>query len=183
MDLMTKVFLGFAASIVISSVSAEEELKGVSYIENQVIAGNPDKYAEAADWGMCSAAYSKSAEIYANFQPATSERLSQMANGAKVPILMIFVLKSAEGGEDGIKDRFASALAMGKVSMVSITETASTRLASDFELMSTDGPSEQWFANLAETVNVCIQNSEAQQDYIDSWRDLAASGMVQFPEE
>lgn len=183
MDLMQKLFLCFAASVVISNVSAEQELQGVSYVENQLITGNPNPYAEASDWGMCSAAYSAVAEIYSSDMPAMSKRASEMANGAKVPILMIFILKSSEGDEDGIADRFASAMAMGKVSMESMTETASTRLAADFEIMNADGDGEQWFTNLAETVSICSQNSAGQQSYIDAWRDLATSGLVTLPEE
>ncbi len=143
---------------------------------------DPNRQAEA--WAMCAAAYDFAAELTADSKPAHSQKLSEMANGAKLAITMSIVSEGLReaANSDNIRERFSALWNMGKLAGESLPEISRTQL--EVELESTpDGDVSIFLLNLFDTVDVCFRNAKAQQFYTDSWRDLYKSGMLKSPDE
>jgi hypothetical protein len=68
-----------------------------------------------------------------------------------------------------------------KTLMQSIPEVQRTKILSDLE-STTDKDGSIFFEKLKNTLEICIRNLDGQQFYIDSWRNLAKSGLLKIPD-
>jgi hypothetical protein len=64
----------------------------------------------------------------------------------------------------------------------SITEIQTTRIMADAERLGNEGVT-TWIEKVLATTKICTQNVEAQQTYIELWRELAKSGVLAIPHE
>lgn len=139
---------------------------------------NVNRQAEA--WAMCAATYDFMAELLSDSRPARSKQLNELANGAKVAVTIAIV---SDGLNTKIsQDRFNALWSMAKLSGTEIPKTKLTMLAADAEA-STGKSYDVFVRNLTATLDICIINLEGQQVYIDTWRELAKSGLLQIPKE
>lgn len=139
-----------------------------------------DVNRQAEAWAMCAATYDTMAEILSKAQPARSQQLSELANGAEVAVTMAIV---SDGLDPEIsQERFNALWSMGKLSGTELPKTRLTMLAAEAESY-TGKDTEVFIRNLTATVEICIRNLEGQQMYIDTWRELAKSGLLQIPKE
>jgi len=67
-----------------------------------------------------------------------------------------------------------------KTLMRSIPEVQRTRMLSDMESY-LDQDSSIFFNKLKNTLEICTRNLDGQQFYVDSWRNLAKSGLLKIP--
>ena len=72
---------------------------------------------------------------------------------------------------------FAALWSYSKTLGDTITETRSTMIMADAESLGAKG-AETFIKKLSATIKVCQSNLEAQQSYIDLWRELAKSGLL-----
>ncbi len=139
-----------------------------------------DVNRQAEAWAMCAATYDLMAEILSEAQPARSKQLRELVNGAKVAVTMSIVY---DGLDPKISpDRFNALWSMAKLSGTELPKTRLTMLAAEAEA-NTGKNNEVFIRNLTATVEICIRNLEGQQMYIDTWRELAKSGLLQTPKE
>lgn len=138
-----------------------------------------DVNRQAEAWAMCAATYDYMAGILSDTQPARSKQLSELANGAEVAVTMAIV---SDGLDSEIsQDRFNALWSMAKLSGTELPKTRFTMLAAEAE--ADTGNNAVFLKNLTATLEVCIRNLEGQQMYIDTWRELAKSGLLQIPIE
>ena len=78
-------------------------------------------------------------------------------------------------------ERFNATWAYSKVAMEEWPKTARTTLLFDDEVLGAEGR-DQFVDNLTDTVKICMDNLEAQQVYIDTWRELYKSGLFEQSE-
>jgi ABC-type sulfate transport system substrate-binding protein len=137
---------------------------------------NVHRQAEA--WAMCAAAYDATSEVFSESRPATAKQFSDLANGAELAVIISIVW-------DGLKpdltpDGFDALWTAAKITGVELPKTRRTVLQAAAENL-TEEEADLFYSKLGDTVKVCISNSEAQQKYIDTWRDLAKSGLLELP--
>lgn len=139
---------------------------------------NVNRQAEA--WAMCAATYELMAEILSEAQPARSKQLKELTTGAKVAVTMAIV---SNGLDPKIsQDRFTALWTMAKLSGTELPKTRSTMLAAEAEA-NTGKNNGVFIKKLTATIEICIKNLEGQQMYIDTWRELAKSGLLKIPTE
>lgn len=139
---------------------------------------------QAETWAMCAAAYDVMAEILADEKPAQSQYLSELANGAEVAVIMAIVLDGLD--KDTTQNGFNALWSMAKLSGTELPKTRLTMLAAEAELYAgkDNGKDKNKFLeNLTLTFEICIKNLEGQQMYVDAWRSLAKSGLLELPNE
>lgn len=139
-----------------------------------------DVNRQAEAWAICAATYDYMAGILSETQPARSKQLSELANGAEVAVTMAIV---SDGLDPEIsQDRFNALWSMAKLSGTELPKTRFTMLAAEAEA-DTGKNNAVFLKNLTATFEICIRNLEGQQTYIDTWRELAKSGLLQIPIE
>jgi len=137
-----------------------------------------DVNRQAEAWGTCSAAYDVMAMFLIESNPAQAKQYKDLGNGASMAVVMSHV---ADGlTEDINQDRFNSLWNYSKTLADSIPETKSTMILADAETLGESG-AEKFITKVAATVKVCMANLEGQQTYIDTWRELAKSGLLTMP--
>jgi hypothetical protein len=139
-----------------------------------------DVNRQAEAWAMCAATYDVMAEILSESQPARSQQLKELANGAEVTVTMAIVSDGLT--PDITQDRFNALWSMAQLSGTELPRTRRTMLAADEE-SSAGEKAKEFFSNLSATMEICFKNLEGQQMYIDLWRELAKSGLLQMPKE
>ena len=139
-----------------------------------------DVNRQAEAWAMCAATYDVMAEILSKSQPARSQQLKELANGAEVTVTMAIVSDGLT--PDISQERFNALWSMAKLAGTELPSTRRTMLAADAEL-SSGKEAEEFLGNLSATMEICFKNLEGQQMYIDLWRELAKSGLLQLPKE
>ena len=152
--------------------------------ETSYIVGNKqflsikDVNRQAEAWGTCSAAYDVMAMGLGESHPAQAKQYSDLGNGASIAVVMSHV---ADGlSSDMSPERFNALWNYSKTLADSIPETKTTMILADAETLGDSG-AEKFISKLAETVKVCMANLEGQQTYIDTWRELAKSGLLEMP--
>ena len=131
-----------------------------------------DVNRQAEAWGTCSATWTILASL-ADEGSAQSKLNSQMANGAKLALAMAYLTDLPGDSKIG---RLRATWIFTKTAMESITETQLTRMMADLEQRDSD----TWVEDLRATKKVCEANLDAQQMYIDLWRKLATSGLLEL---
>ena len=178
-----KMKLVIVTSFVIGvcSFSAHATEAGKSYIDgSKSFLEIKDINRQAEAWAMCSAAYDVMAELLSEAQPAQSKQLSEFANGAQLAVTMSMF---AEGLDPEITpERFNALWKVAQLAGTEIPKTRRTMLEAEAEATPKEDIS-KFISNLAATVEVCVENLSGQQAYIDTWRELAKSGLLAFPDE
>jgi hypothetical protein len=169
----------FIGALTIFDVSGAEN--PTPYVDGSILFFEiEDVNRQAEAWAMCAATYDVMAEIMTSSHPARSQQLRELANGSEVAVTMAIVLDGLE--PDMSQDRFNALWSMAKLASTEIPSTKRTMLAADAEsIKGKEG--EVFLGNLSATLEICIKNLEGQQMYIDSWRELAKSGLLKFPKE
>ena len=151
--------------------------------ETSYIVGNKqflsikDVNRQAEAWGTCSAAYDVMAMVLGESNPAQSNQYKDLGNGASLAVVMSHV---ADGlSQDMDPERFNSLWNYSKTLADSIPETKTTMILADAESLGDSG-TEKFITKLAETVKICMANLEGQQTHIDTWRELAKSGLLEI---
>ena len=149
-----------------------------SYIDTTIPFVNiEDVNRESEVWATCAATYDIMAEIFEGTQPAQAKQLHEMANGAELAVTMAMV---SDGIDDDISpEKFNALWAYSKVAGQEIPKTKKSAIMADAEILGKAGK-EVFFRKLTNTAKVCTSNIEAQQAYIDMWRELAKSGLLKF---
>lgn len=137
-----------------------------------------DVNRQAESWGMCSAAYDVMAMLLAESNPAQAKQYSDLGNGASIAVVMSHVAGGMSS--DMSPERFNSLWNYSKTLVDSIPETRKTMILAEAESLGESG-TEKFINKLSATVKVCMENLEGQQRYIDTWRELAKSGLLTMP--
>lgn len=140
-----------------------------------------DVNRQAEAWAMCAATYDFAAKIFAEEQPARSQQLNELGNGAEVAVTMAVF----SGGLDPeiSQERFNALWSVAKLSGTEIPKTRMTILAAEEESYAGNNNKVVFLENISATIEVCLKNLEGQQMLIDTWRELAKSGLLQVPKE
>jgi len=154
--------------------NAEE---AASYIEeNKLIIQIQDVNREAEAWATCSAAYEIMSVILKS-TPAQARKIKDLSNGATIAVTMSHVTNDLS--EDISTEKLSALWAYSQHLAISIPETKKTMMLADAEVLGKDG-AELFVEKITKTVEACMKNLDGQQIYIDSWRELAKSGLLQF---
>jgi hypothetical protein len=137
-----------------------------------------DVNRQAESWGTCSAAYDVMAMVLGESSPAQAKQYTDLGNGASLAVVMSHVADGLSSDMD--PERFDSLWNYSKTLADSIPETKTTMILADAETLGDSG-AEKFISKLAETVKICMENLEGQQAYIDTWRELAKSGLLEMP--
>lgn len=156
--------------------SSQESQTDSAYLDtSQSIISIKEKNRQAEAWAICAASFEISSLLLKADNPATSTMMNNLANGAKMSIAMTYMTSLLV--EENIEpDRFNATWEFAKSAMSSLTEVQSTSIMMSKETQGTD----IWFDRLTKTVEFCTSNGESQQMYVDFWRELATSGLLQF---
>jgi len=156
-------------------VIANDDLSYVDGSKPFILIKDINRQAEA--WGTCSAAYEVMAVILES-TPAQAKKVKDLGNGASLAVVMSHVSDGLTS--DITPEKFTALWAYSKTLADSIPETRKTMILADAEALGNKGA--ELFANkISATVKVCLSNLEGQQTYIDTWRELAKSGLLKFP--
>jgi len=159
-----------------SLLSLAESFEDISFIEgeHQFIL-NKDTQKEANSWAMCSAAYSMLAKVNEPESPEYASKLNQFSNGAGIAIVMTYYMRmdTAKDGSSWNED-FARVWRHGVTMRESLIDVAATHIASNIE----GHGLEVSLVKLINTVSICSDNLDAQQAFIDAWRELRESGVL-----
>jgi len=175
---VNRIALIFSA---IFSIGAIAEETGASYLDDRLFLEIKDVNRQAESWAMCAATYDFMAAVLSEAQPARSRQLKDIANGAEMAVIMSMVSDGLDS--EMTQERFYSLWTMAKLAGSELPLTRRTMLAADAESSSDKKGAKVFFANLSATMSVCVKNLEAQQMYIDTWRELAKSGLLKLPSE
>lgn len=178
---MTKMLIWAMVALSVLSISqANAAADATPYVDgSKSFLEIKDVNRQAEAWAMCAATYDYMAGILSEAQPARSKQISELANGAEVAVTMAIV---SDGLDPEIsQDRFNALWSMAKLSGTELPKTRFTML--DAEAEADTGNNAVFLKNLTATFEICIRNLEGQQMYIDTWRELAKSGLLQIPIE
>jgi len=129
-----------------------------------------DEHNVAEAWGTCVAAYNLMSMIQEDTSPAFSKQMSDRSNGAKIALFIDYFLKL---DSDSSSNQISSRKKMANVLMESIPEAQLTAMMAAGEQLQF---SEEWFELLTSTIKLCASNLDQQQNLINTWRELYASG-------
>jgi hypothetical protein len=172
-----KRFYVVIAALAVADLSMAETSD--SYVENSkpfVQIENVNREVEA--WGMCAATYDVAAMIFESEKPNQAQRYRNFGNGAAISAVMANVLDGLD--PEMSPDDFNSLWNYSKTLVESIPETSKTSILADLESADDQG---LFFDKLLNTLEACVSNLSSQQDYIDAWREMMKTGMLQSPDE
>jgi len=135
-----------------------------------------DKNREAEAWATCAVVYSITASYYEDENQEQAAVWKNQANGATLAVAMSHFSTIFEE-DDVSKERFESTWELAQVLAKGIPETRLAIILADKKSLEKSG-SDLFPQKLAETLRVCHGNLEAQQAYIDLWRELFKTGML-----
>lgn len=134
---------------------------------------NVNRQGEA--WAVCAAAYDVMSGLFKKTHPAQSQKMSEFGNGAELAIMMTLV--NDEMKKDISRAKFQSVLKYAQIAGTEWPKLSMTTILADRETLGTKGR-KVFLEKITLTTKVCLNNIEAQQMYIDSWRALAKSGLI-----
>jgi hypothetical protein len=176
-----KYLLCFCLALLVSCSTATDiqssqttaTIKGKSFINSSqpfLLIDDVNRQAEA--WATCVAVWQIMSEVFGESK-AQSDEYSNLANGAKMAIIMTHV-SSAITEDNPNPQKLSSTWTLAKTLMDSMPDVILTSLMADLEARGMDA----WFRDFEPTFVQCNDNLETQQMYVDSWRSLAASGLL-----
>jgi hypothetical protein len=130
---------------------------------------------QAESWASCAAAYDLVATFFPD-EPNKAQQYRNFANGAEVAVIMSHVNEATY--KDMTPAAFSAMWAYTKTLGDSLSSTRKTSILAEADQADDEVKQNALYKKLGATVNVCTDNLEAQQYYIDAWRDLAKSGML-----
>jgi len=136
---------------------------------------DPNRQADA--WGTCAATYQITAELM-EADSNKAKLFREQSNGASVAVVMTHVNAGIKKNMN--QSEFNALWNFSKTLMRSIPEVQRTRMLSDMESY-LDQDSSIFFNKLKNTLEICTRNLDGQQFYVDSWRNLAKSGLLKIP--
>jgi hypothetical protein len=166
----------FILSIVTGYTSAGENNSYLDINKPIIAIKNVNEQAEA--WAVCAASYDVIAEII-SAKAANAKQMRDFANGAELAVMISIVVNDID--DDITSKKFASLWAFAKVAAKSIPETKLTMMMAEAELLGDKGVN-QFIEKVTNTVKTCMGNLEGQQTYIETWRELAKSGLLELPQ-
>lgn len=116
--------------------------------------------------------------LFAETNRAQARQYKDLSNGASMAVLMAHVSDGLSA--DITQNKFNALWNFSKTLADSIPETKRTMILADSEALGKEG-SDKFIEKVAATIKVCISNLEGQQTYIDTWRELAKSGLLTMP--
>lgn len=157
---------------------SKKEIKNINtYIEsNKPIILIEDVNRQAEAWATCSAIYEFYAAINKN-KPNTAKLFKQKSNGAKVAVVLSQILPTLDPDQFDY-NVFSSTLNYAQFSAEEIPKVKMTAILSDMEILDNN----IFLNKLSNTLNVCTENLEGQQMYIDIFREIAKQNILKFPE-
>ena len=129
-----------------------------------------DEHDRAQAWGTCVAAYDLMSMMQAKASPAYSKQMSDRSNGATIALYMDYIMAM---DSDASSSQFSARVKMANVLMESIPETQLTAMLSSGEQLQHN---KTWINLITGTINLCMSNLDTQQDLINVWREMYASG-------
>lgn len=174
-------YIFFVLLLILQNSANAEEYVAKSYVDDSrgfLYIEDPNRQAEA--WAMCAASYDLMAEILAKSHPARSQQLAELANGAELAVILSMVV--SEINEKTTPEKFDAVWNFSKIFGGELPKTRRTVLLADLESAKSAGAA-VFISDISKTLEVCMANLSAQQTYIDIWRKLATSGLLQLPSE
>ena len=138
-----------------------------------------DVQQQAETWAVCAASYDIMSTIMEADAPARAKQLSDLGNGAQLAVGMALVINDLD--PDISLDRFKILWADSQTAMNEWPQAQLTSILADAEKLGPDR-AQEFGEKINATVVTCINNLGAQKQYVDSWRELVESGLLQLPE-
>ena len=159
------IFVVIASFIPIKSIAA------TSYLDtDQLFNTIEDEYSRTQAWGTCVALYDLMSKMQAEASPAYSKQMSDLSNGAKIALYIDYFLGM---DVDADSAEISARIKMANVLMDGIPETQLTAMLADGERLQHN---EEWLSLVVGTLELCMKNLETQQELINLWREMYASG-------
>lgn len=175
MKILIYIGLFFGAAFTQQAIGSDED----AYVDgDKPFLEIKDVNRQAEAWGTCSATYNVMSMLLTESNSAQAKEYSNLGSGAAVAVVMTHV---ADGlSADMNPDRFNSLWSYSQILGDSIPETSKTMILAEAETLG-ESDAGSFITKLAETVKICMANLESQQLYIDTWRELAKSGLLTMP--
>ncbi len=138
-----------------------------------------DVNRQAETWAVCAASYDIMSTIMEPKAPDRAKQIADLGMGARVALGMSMVANELE--PDISQERFNELWASPSLAMAEMPQVQLNSILSDAESMGTEG-AEAFGKKINATVVICIDNLKSQQMYIDTWQQLAESGLLQMPQ-
>lgn len=138
---------------------------------------NVNQQAEA--WAVCAASYDIMATIWESNAPAKAKQLVDLGRGAQLAIGMSLVIDDLDPNIS--LERFKALWENSQTAMTDRPQAQLAAILADAAKLGTERGAE-FGRKINATVVTCINNLEAQRMYIDSWRELIESGLLQPPQ-
>lgn len=176
METLKYIFYFFATTVLAFSSASFADTTFFHGKNHLLDDDNPNRQSES--WATCAVSYDLSSAIV-GVETAAGKQLAQMANGAEVAVMMTYLVSTL--GDKSGSEAFNSNLAYAKVLMKELPETRRTSILAEFELAKRNGKGEEVIKKLASTTELCAKNSETQQVYIDTYREMIKIGLLTVP--
>ena len=163
-------------SAVLSAIVCIVPIKSIaaSFLETeQPIMEIKDEHRRAEAWGTCAAAYDLMSLMQAEASPAYSKQMADKSNGAVLALYMDYFMGMPSEADSS---QISARVKMAKVLSESIPETQLTAMMAAGEQSQY---SEEWINSISRTLELCLSNLDEQQQLIDLWRTMYASGMFE----
>ena len=148
-----------------------KSIASTSYLEtDQPFISIENEYTRTQAWGTCVALYDLMSMMQEKASPAYSKQMSDLSNGAEIALYIDYFLGV---GADAGAAELSARVKMAKVLMDGIPETQLTAMLADGERMQHN---EEWLSLVVSTLELCMSNLETQQELINVWREMYASG-------
>lgn len=137
-----------------------------------------DSNQQAEAWAVCAASYDIMSTIMEPRAPARAKQLSGLGDGAQLAVGMALVINDLE--PDIPLERFKTLWASSAAAMTEWPQARLTSILADAEKLGTER-ADEFGRKINATVVACMSNLEAQRMYIESWRELVKSGLLELP--
>lgn len=138
-----------------------------------------DVNRQSEAWATCAATYNAMAELFGE-TPAQSKQFKELGNGAALCVTMSLVAKDLN--ENITPSQFNALWSYAKMAGSEWPQSHMTTILADAERTPKENAN-QFLGKLTNSFEICMGNLEGQQFYIDMWRELAKSGLLQTPTE
>lgn len=138
-----------------------------------------DVNRQSEAWATCAATYNTMAELFGD-TPAQAKQFKELGNGAAVCVTMSLVAKDLN--DDITPSQFNALWGYAKMAGIEWPKSHMTTILADSERTPKENTN-KFLSKLTNTFETCMANLEGQQFYIDMWRELAKSGLLQAPTE
>lgn len=170
---MKAVLIGFLAGFaIVTNFSYAQSVDTYLSAKTEFITIT-DANRQAEAWATCAATY----DILASFLDvgsAQAQEIKNMGNGAALAVSMTSV---AAGFTENIsQERFNALWNYSKTLSQTLPDARRTMILADAERLKND--QQRFVDKLMATARICMENVDAQQKYIDFWRELAKSGLL-----